>query len=123
MKESVTSDGLQKFLRVFPIFGLLFYYIGGLITSLDVSESTVFIIQIVGFSIILLIGLFVLDSRLVIVGVVLAVMGTAWSIHYLIQSLSQGLIGFSTVGGGFSIVADFFFAMSLYTWFRVLHRR
>lgn len=119
MEESATSIDLQKYLRVFPIFGLLFYYIGGLITSLDISESTVFIIQIVAFSIVLLVGLFILDGRLVIAGAFLALIGTAWSVFYLIQSLSQGLIGFPTVGGAFSIVADFFFVLTVYTWVEV----
>ncbi len=118
MEESATSIGLKKYLRVFPIFGLLFYYIGGLVTSLDVSESTVFIIQTVAFSIVLLVGLFILDIRLVIVGAFLALIGTAWSVFYLIQSLSQGLIGFRAVGGAFNIVADFFFVLTVYTWIK-----
>ncbi|TFG10228.1 hypothetical protein EU538_02570 [Candidatus Thorarchaeota archaeon] len=118
MEMASTSKSLEKYLRVFPIFGLLFYYIGGLITSLDVSDSIVYIVQVVVFSIVLLFGLFLLDWRVVILGSVLALIGTAGSLVSLIQGLVGNTLGLSMVGGAFSIVADVFFLLTIYTWMK-----
>ncbi|TFF95697.1 hypothetical protein EU546_02800 [Candidatus Thorarchaeota archaeon] len=115
---SAESNGLKKYLRVFPIFGLLFYYVGGLITSLDVSDSIVYIVQIVAFSILLFAGLYLLDKRVMIVGAVVALVGTAGSVFFMLQNLGEATLGLGAVGGAFSLIADLFFLLTIYAWAR-----
>ncbi|MBD3404549.1 MAG: hypothetical protein GF411_00260 [Candidatus Lokiarchaeota archaeon] len=118
MSTTDTGINFKDMLRVIPIFGLLLYYIGGLIVSLDVSNNIIFVLQLVVFSVLLVIGLFVRHKIAILLGSVLAIVGTAGAVAQLILTLIDGVIGASTLGGIIVLIADALFIISLFIWSR-----
>ncbi|TXT55336.1 MAG: membrane protein of unknown function [Candidatus Thorarchaeota archaeon] len=116
MNISIGSTKLTDLLRVIPIFGLLLYYIGGLIVSLDVSNNIVFVLQVVLFSLLLVVGLFIYHRIAVMIGSVLAIIGTAGPIAQLLLTLLDGWVGASALGGILVLIADILFVITLFAW-------
>ena len=81
----------NKYRRALPILGLLFYYLGGLIVSLDVNENIVFMLQIVLFSVILFIGLVLTNKIAIILGAILVIVGALGPMVNFLLSLQDGV--------------------------------
>jgi len=83
----------SKYRPVYPIIGLLLYYLGSLIASLDVANAVIFIVQIVAFSIILIIGLVIMKKEVIILCEVLAIVGSAGPVaEFLLHSWHPYLV-------------------------------
>jgi hypothetical protein len=116
---AISTSNASKYTRVFPIIGLLLYYLGGLITSLDVGNAMIFIVQIIAFSIILIIGLAIVKKEVIILGEILAILGSAGPIaEFLLSILSGGVLSFGALGGGIVLVSDIFFILGILIWFK-----
>ena len=117
----VSSDGPHKYRRVMPIIGLLFYYLGSLLVSLEVTNNVVFLLQIVIFSIILLVGLqWPMNKWAVILGASLVIVGSAGPIVEFFLSIQGGIIGFSVLGGGLVLIGVFLQIVTIVIWLKEL---
>ncbi len=114
-----TENGLHKYRRVVPIFGLLFYYIGSLIVSLEVANSVTFLIQIAIFSIVLIVGLqWPMNKWAVILGAILVMVGSAGPLAEFIISIQSSSIGFGTLGGLIVLIGVIFQAFAIIIWLK-----
>jgi len=120
--EQVGDDvipGPHKYQRVIPIIGLLFYYLGNLIVSLDVADNIVFLIQIAIFSVILLVGLQIPPNKIaVILGAILVIVGSLGPIVNLILSIQNGIVGFGVLGGILVIIGVIFQIGTIVLWLK-----
>ena len=111
--------GPHKYRRVIPIIGLLFYYLGCLIVSLEVVENIVFLLQIAIFSVILLAGLQYPQNKIaIIIGAILVIVGSLGPIANLILSIQDGIIGFGVLGGSLVLVGVFFQLVTIILWLK-----
>ena len=100
-----TTPSPHNYRRVFPIIGLLFYYLGCLIVSLDIADNIAFLLQIVIFSVILFAGLQWPPNKIaIIVGAALVIVVSLGPIANFILSIQAGTIGFGVLGGSLVLV-------------------
>lgn len=105
----------SKYLRVFPIFSLILYYLGGLIMSIDPSMQTeIFLLQIIFFSLVLLVGLGLRNKFAIIVGSVLIMLGSLGPLMFLLQSF--GIISMTVLGGVLIAIAFVFHILTILAW-------
>lgn len=115
IENNLTTKGkLEPFLRVFPILGLLFYYTGGLIVSLEVTAMEVFALQLVLFSLVLLAGVYLRHKYVVILGEILVMLASSGSIMEFYTSLNSWTT--ATLGGALVLFAFVFHIAAIYTW-------
>jgi membrane associated rhomboid family serine protease len=109
VEESISD--IHKYRRVIPIIGLLFFYLGGLIVSLDVANNLVFLLQLWIFSVILVVSLqWPVNKAAVILGALIEIFGSLGPVVNLFLSIQNGVLGFSVLGGSlilFSIILQF----------------
>ena len=118
VEAPTTPRESSKYLRVFPILSLLFYYIGALITSLEVADIVPFLIQIVLFSAFLLIGLVFMRKEAVILGALLLMLGSLGPIVAYLLSMGSTPIGPGVAGGAVMAFAFIFHIMTIVVWIR-----
>ncbi|TFG34439.1 hypothetical protein EU527_03230 [Candidatus Thorarchaeota archaeon] len=116
--KSKSADS-NKYRRVFPIFGLLLYYLGALITSLDVQENLVFLIQILVLSVLLVIGLLWQQSKwIVILGEVLVIIGSIGPVAELVLSVMDSVTSFGTFGGAIMLAGIILHIIGIMIWLK-----
>ncbi len=113
---TLAQDGTARFLRVAPIFGLMIYYLGGLITSLDVENVAIFLLIFVLLSVPLVIGIVIRHKVIVLLGALFVMIASAGPIMEFILTLGEGAISFSLLGGILIIVAMIFHIITIYLW-------
>jgi hypothetical protein len=109
---SITAAGSNKYVRVLPVIGLLLYYIGHLIVSLDVANAEIYLLQIVLFSIVLIIGLIIMKKEILLFGEIIAILGSVGAIVLFFESLFEG--GLAAFGSGIVFVSAAFLLLSIY---------
>ena len=116
------TAGPHEYRRVFPIIGLLVYYLGCLIVSLDifeVDESLVFLSQIALFSVILFAGLQWPPNKIaVLVGAILVIIASLGPIVNFILSVQDGIIGYGVLGGSLVLVGVIFQLGTIIIWLK-----
>ena len=110
----MATTGLQKYLRVFPILGLLFYYLGGLIASLEAVDLLMFISWLVVFSLVELIGLFLRRKELLILGPLLLMYFSLGPI----MAVFGAVFGLIALGGLIMASAFIFHVLTIYVWIK-----
>ncbi|NWF95824.1 MAG: hypothetical protein HXY34_06745 [Candidatus Thorarchaeota archaeon] len=99
---------LSKYLRVIPIFGLFFYYMGNLVLAMSVSSPEVYLLLMAALSVPLLVGLFMRNRVLVIVGCILALLQGAGPIASLVFN--------AAAGGLLVLTGDVLFVVTIVIW-------
>lgn len=123
-EEYVVDDatpGPHKYRRVFPIIGLLLYYLGCLIISLDLDAegSIVFLAQIGLFSVILIAGLQWPPNKIaVILGAGIVILGSIGPLANLLLSIQNGIVGFGLVGGILVLIGVIFQVGAIVIWLK-----
>lgn len=113
--KTKTTNGHSKYRRAIPIFGLLFYYLGALIASLDVQDNVQFLIVIAALSIILIIGLqWPMNKWIVILGEILLIVGSLGPI----AELTLSLLGYGALGGAVMLLAIIFHLIGISIWLK-----
>jgi hypothetical protein len=111
------STSKNKYRRVYPIVGLLLYYLGSLIASLEVADAMIFLLQTLAFSIILIIGLAIMKREVIILGEVLAILGSAGLVaQFYLVLIGERTFGLGAIGGAIILVSIFFMILGILTW-------
>ncbi|MBN2228548.1 MAG: hypothetical protein JW779_03070 [Candidatus Thorarchaeota archaeon] len=117
--KMTSTSSFNKYRRVFPIFGILLFYLGGLIISLEVANATIFLVQIAAFPIILIIGLAIIKREVILLGEVLIIIGSVGPLAEFYLSINGGeLLGYGAIGGSLVAVAFFFHLLGIYAWMK-----
>ncbi len=114
---SASSLSGSKFLRVYPILGLMLYYLGGLIQSLDMPSSEIFLILLIGFSLVELIALGLKHRKLMLIGSIAIIIGSAGPITYFVQELLNLSFTMAFLGGAIVSLAIIFHILTFWVWF------
>ncbi|TFF84403.1 hypothetical protein EU524_01135 [Candidatus Thorarchaeota archaeon] len=112
---SSSASDIRKYLRVFPILGLLFYYIGGLIASLGAADLVLFLVQVILLSAVLLLGLGLMRKEIVIAGALILVLFSIGLPAYLLVMGTLSL-GAGTLGQGIMVFAVVFHMLTVWVW-------
>ena len=117
-----TIIGPNKYRRVIPIIGLLFYYLGNLIVSFEIEdtvESIVFLSQIAIFSVILFAGLQSPPNKVaIILGAIFVIIGSVGAIAHLVFSILNGVFGFGILGGSLVLIGVLLQFAAILIWVR-----
>lgn len=110
----MSTNGWDKYLRVFPILGLLFYYFGGLMAGLEAADMAMFLAWLIVFSLVELIGLLMKRKELLILGALLLIL---FSIGPIL-AISGGIFRLIALGGIVMAFAITFHLLTIYVWIK-----
>ncbi|MGQ4911060.1 MAG: hypothetical protein ACP6KW_02735 [Candidatus Thorarchaeota archaeon] len=107
----------NKYLYVIPVIGLLLFYGGGLILSLEINPMFVFIGELVLFSAIKIVGLVQNRRMAVVIGALLLIVCSAGPVSLFLFSLSGGTFGLAEIGAGIMTFAIIFHILTMIIWY------
>lgn len=101
-----------------PILASVFYWFGGLLTSLDVMQTAIFILQIAFLPLILIAAFFLENENLMMLGLVIMILGSLGPLALLGLSLTLLPITLGIIGGFIFAISDALCILCLFKLFK-----
>lgn len=96
----------------------MLYYLGGLIQSLEMPASEIFLIQLIAFSLLELIALGLKHREIMLLGAIVIIVGSIGPVAYFIQEISTLAINMAVLGGALVAFSILFHILTFWVWFR-----